>query len=86
MAAPAPVVLNDPSNQAKFKEYTDKLETVKGAVAQITDDASFATNFKKLPLIVDYQPRVGGKSRHKNKNNKKNNKSRRRNQSKRQRK
>ena len=47
------------------------------------DNANFDVNFKQLPLIVSYQPRVGGKSRHKNK---KNNKSRRRNQSKKQRK
>ena len=47
-------------------------------------EADFNIDFKKLPLIVDYQPRVGGKSRRKNNN--KNNKSRRKNQSKRQRK
>ncbi len=82
MAAPA---LNT-TNEGKLKEYTDKLDSVKGEAAKITTDDLFNTEFKKLPLIVDYQPRVGGKSRHKNKNNKKKNKSRRRNQSKRQRK
>jgi hypothetical protein len=77
----------DPNNTKKLTEYNDKLDLVKGEAAKITTDDLFNTEFKKLPLIVEYQPRVGGKSRHKNnKNNKKNNKSRRRNQSKRQRK
>ena len=77
-----PVV--DAGKLAKLTDYTTKLGDVQTKVALIVDDATFDTDFKKLPLIVDYQPRVGGKSRRRN--NKKNNKSRRRNQSKRQRK
>jgi len=69
--------------QAKLTAYRDKLTAVTTAANAITN-ATFDTDFKKLPLIVDYVPRVGGKSRRRN--NKKNNKSRRRNQSKRQRK
>lgn len=76
-----PVV--DAGKLAKLTDYTTKLDDVQTKVALIVDDATFDTDFKKLPLIVDYQPRVGGKSRRRNN---KNNKSRRKNQSKKQRK
>lgn len=74
----------NPDNNAKLDIYKGKLTSAQTAVNAINTDVLFNTEFKKLPLIVEYSPRVGGKSRHKN--NKKNNKSRRRNQSKRQRK
>lgn len=77
----------DAARQAKLAAYNVKFNQAiadRDTAAAAPDDAAFDTEFKKLPLLVDYQPRVGGKSRRRN--NKKNNKSRRRNQSKRQRK
>jgi len=86
-AAPAvaPVNLNA-DNNTKLSAYKLKLEAAQNAANGINSDANFDTDFKKLPLIVEYSPRVGGKSRHKNNKNNKNKKSRRKNQSKRQRK
>lgn len=68
--------------RAKLAAYAAKIDEVITTIGSHTD-ANFDTEFKKLPLLVHYEPRVGGKSRRRN--NKKN-KSRRRNQSKRQRK
>ena len=76
--------VEDAGKLTKLTDYNAKLTTVQTAANAIDSDDKFDAEFKKLPLIVDYQPHVGGKSRRKN--NKKNNKSRRRNQSKRQRK
>jgi hypothetical protein len=82
-----PVTLTDGAKITKLTPYLTNLNNnIINKIGALTDQ-TFDDDFKKLPLIVDYSPRVGGKSRHKNnKNNKKNNKSRRRNQSKRQRK
>jgi len=76
-------VIADADKIGKVNAYIAEINTAIGTLNAL-DNANFDENFKKLPLIVDYVPRVGGKSRRRN--NKKNNKSRRRNQSKRQRK
>lgn len=78
----APAELNA-DNTNKLNAYREKLTAATNAVNAINTNALFETDFKKLPLIVEYSPRVGGKSRHKNNKNKK---SRRKNQSKRKRK
>ena len=75
----------DATKLGKLNAYiTDVNTKIIDKLILITDNDTFDANFKNLPLIVDYSPRVGGKSRRKNNN--KNNKSRRKNQSKRQRK
>lgn len=74
----------DDAKRGKLNAYVTDVNLAITGINNLTNE-NFDVNFKQLPLIVSYQPRVGGKSRHKNKN-KKNNKSRRRNHSKKQRK
>lgn len=78
-------LLEDAVKNTKLNTYiTDVNEKIIDTLNLIGNNAEFDLNYNKLPLLVNYSPRVGGKSRRRN--NKKNNKSRRKNQSKRQRK